>query len=132
MTHPQTFHSPPALWGNRMAAATGDSLVWAGQMGLAASGYSFRKVPETQAGKVPEPRITVYPNPARTHVYVGAEGLDGLRLGLYNQLGQTVLGGRAVTDAGIDVSRLPEGLYFYVVEDRQGYPLAQGKILISK
>jgi PKD repeat protein len=82
-------------------------------------GYATQTIPENPF---------IYPNPARDYIFVQSEFPEEIRI--FNSLGQEVY--HAVTgnkDHRIDVSNLPEGLYFLKTE---GSKEATGRFILSK
>ncbi len=75
--------------------------------------------------------ITAYPNPASDYLHFelsnGTFG-DDYNLSLFNTAGQVVL--TSDKQQNIDISRLPNGLYYYAIVSDQ--KLAKGKVIISK
>jgi plastocyanin len=78
---------------------------------------------------VSAPKITMYPNPTSgnlTFEYSGQDNLSGnqeqIRLEIYNVLGERIFelpGYKAQTTEQIDLSSVPDGIYFVRINDRQ-------------
>ncbi|MDF2448990.1 MAG: hypothetical protein K0R26_1494 [Bacteroidota bacterium] len=77
--------------------------------------------------------IDVYPNPAQNFIYIRDTDhtLNGARLMILNALGQEVLQHTLDSNKKIDISTLPDGLYFLQVISREETFNSQ-KILISR
>ena len=58
-------------------------------------------------------KVELYPNPARDRVVI--EGMEAVEVKIYNTSGQMVKCVRGTNE--IDVSELPEGMYFITVGD---------------
>jgi hypothetical protein len=77
--------------------------------------------------------LQAFPNPARHHLYLAAEGGRLVSYVLYNQLGQPVQSAeRLLITSGrpIDLSRLPSGIYWLSVTDLNN--LSQQKVKVVK
>ncbi len=83
---------------------------------------SVKMVAETTPTPVSEQsenRFSVYPNPAKTTVYIKSENIGGTTIQVYNSLGVLVFTEQAnIADTySIDISSLPNGLYIIRIVD---------------
>ncbi|MCK5782709.1 MAG: endonuclease, partial [Flavobacteriales bacterium] len=67
-------------------------------------------------------RFSVYPNPAKTTVYIKGENIDGTTIQVYNSLGILLFTEQAnITGTySIDINSLPKGLYIIRIVDKDG------------
>jgi uncharacterized repeat protein (TIGR03803 family) len=78
--------------------------------------------------------INVYPNPASTSFTVSLPQAVPARLEMYNELGERVITNYElkITASTINVSNLPEGVYFYRVVKEDGSLIGEGKEVIIR
>lgn len=86
------------------------------------------------------PSFTIYPNPASNLIHVGRPGMEGettsatCLVKIFNLLGeemwrQTIFSPQSITS--IDISSIPNGLYFLQIEESFGSPQTE-KLLIAR
>ncbi|MCB9278230.1 MAG: T9SS type A sorting domain-containing protein [Lewinellaceae bacterium] len=75
-------------------------------------------------------KITIYPNPASSHIYLDTDLLAGLSVSVSDMSGNTVL--VAENDRRIDVSSLPAGIYLLEILDRITHQRVFEKIVLSR
>jgi uncharacterized repeat protein (TIGR03803 family) len=78
--------------------------------------------------------IIVYPNPASTSFTISLPQAEKANFELYNELEQRVITNYElkITASTINVSNLPEGMYFYRVVKEDGNTEGTGKIIIAR
>jgi hypothetical protein len=70
---------------------------------------------------VTEPgNLRVYPNPSTGMLYVNGENTGETRITLLNSAGQFVWSSIVLSDAAIDISHLPPGLYLVLCQEKNG------------
>jgi hypothetical protein len=84
--------------------------------------------------KVESEKLKVYPNPASTSFTILLPEAVPVWLNLYNELGQRVITNYElkITASTINVSSLPEGVYFYRVIAEDGSLIGEGKEVIQR
>lgn len=75
--------------------------------------------------------LKVYPNPSTGILYVDGAASAGLSFRLLSISGQLVVD-KHLTDNAMDVSYLPQGLYFYAIKDSNGNVVQRGKVNLVK
>ncbi|GIV28070.1 MAG: hypothetical protein KatS3mg027_1884 [Bacteroidia bacterium] len=78
--------------------------------------------------------FAVYPNPASEYIQVEYETQDNLIFEIVDAYGKVVISDILVkeqTKQSIDVSNLPSGIYYYVIE-KGGTKLVRDKIVIVR
>jgi len=76
--------------------------------------------------------IKVYPNPASGVLYFDAAQNAGLSCTLFSINGQVVAMHTLKGKDAVDISNLPEGMYFYNIADDSGNIVQRGKVSILK
>jgi len=76
--------------------------------------------------------IKVYPNPANGTLYITGTGNSGLVCKLYAVNGQLAATKTLTGNDAMDISYLPEGMYFYTITDNNGKVAQSGKVTISR
>lgn len=77
-------------------------------------------------------RVKVYPNPTSGILYIDALQTSGLNCKVYSMNGQLLASKDISGKDAMDISYLPDGLYFYGVYDANGSVIERGKIAVSK
>ncbi len=72
-------------------------------------------------------RISLYPNPAKSIVYIEVDNLDNITIQLYNSLGSLVQTKQEVVAGAclIDIGNLPKGLYIIRLTDKNGMTIVK-------
>ena len=76
--------------------------------------------------------ISIFPNPANSVIYINGVQSAGASFRLYSINGQAMATKTLNGNDMLDVSYLPEGLYFYAVQDNNGNTLQRGKIVLDR
>ena len=76
--------------------------------------------------------VKVYPNPTWGMLNVEGEGNAAGNFQLYGVNGQLVANKTLTGKDAIDVSNVPDGLYFYTISDANGSVIQRGKVSILK
>ncbi|NOT37744.1 MAG: T9SS type A sorting domain-containing protein [Saprospiraceae bacterium] len=76
--------------------------------------HTFNKNNNTTKTSNPlsETEFDIYPNPARDIVFIESKSSNEFQYQLVNQLGVTILSGRATGETTLDIRNIPSGLYF--------------------
>lgn len=76
--------------------------------------------------------VKVYPNPASGILYIDGVDNAGADFRLFAMNGQQVLAQTLTGKDRLDVSYLPDGLYFYTISDTGGNTVQRGKVSVVK
>jgi hypothetical protein len=77
--------------------------------------------------------ISIFPNPAQNTIYVKSNltKLENAHVEIYNTMGQTILSERYVYNNDIDISLLPNGIYFVSIKGAE-QTVSPKKLIISR
>ncbi len=75
--------------------------------------------------------VKVYPNPASETLYIDAKGNEGAGFTLFSVNGQVVANKVLSANDAVDVSALPEGLYFYTITGKDNI-VQRGKVSVVR
>ena len=75
--------------------------------------------------------VKVYPNPASGMLYLEGSQSEGSDLQLYSVNGQVVATKTLTGKDMVDISYLPEGLYFYTITDKNN-SVQRGKVSVVR
>jgi len=81
----------------------------------------------TEQSSIGSEQISVYPNPAKNRIQVSSGGHKIILISIYDMLGKEMI---STTEKEIDVSKLPEGVYFMQVKTSEG--LFTKKVIIQR
>ena len=76
--------------------------------------------------------VKVYPNPASDKLYINSRQNEMLSYTLVSVRGQVVANGTINGKTTIDISSLPNGLYFYTLSGSGGNTVQHGKISVNR
>jgi hypothetical protein len=76
--------------------------------------------------------VKVYPNPSSGMVYIERLGNKVANFRLYAMNGQQVLARTITGNGAIDISNVPDGLYFYSISDMGGNSMQRGKLSVVR
>ena len=76
--------------------------------------------------------VMVFPNPASSTLYFSGAPVQDSKAVLFSVSGRQVAEILLNGTNTLDVSSLPEGLYFYSIEGADGNVLKRGKVAIAK
>jgi Secretion system C-terminal sorting domain len=77
--------------------------------------------------------VKVFPNPSAGTLYVDASLTEELTCILYALNGQQVASKNIAAGHGaLDISSLPDGMYFYDIQSRNGAVVQRGKLVLSR
>ncbi len=90
--------------------------------------------PDYSAVKVvaPDDAFTVYPNPAAGTINLNSKNGGPLNFRLYDESGRMVASKLINGKGNMDVSLLPNGMYFYSVDDASGKTIHRGTLTLKK
>lgn len=89
-------------------------------------------VPQLSVPTLKNDLVKVYPNPAVNELFFDAPQTGQFTLELFGINGQLVQTSSLKGHASVDVSQLPEGLYFYAVTNSNGDKVQRGKVSIVR
>jgi hypothetical protein len=76
--------------------------------------------------------VKVYPNPSVGMLYIDAVSNEDLTFELHTISGAVVASNIAVKQGAINISDLPDGMYFYTVQDTKGNIVQRGKVALNR
>jgi Secretion system C-terminal sorting domain len=76
--------------------------------------------------------VKVYPNPAKGMIYFEGPVNAEMTCQLFSMNGQVVTAKALTGKDALDVSSLPQGLYFYAIYDKSGNTVQSGKVAVNK
>lgn len=94
--------------------------------------FAYSRIQSVKFEKVDQAAVSVYPNPATDKIYVNHTDLTQLKqASIINLNGRVVFSSSAVTSDGINVARLPQGVYIVHIAKLDG-SLSSHKIVITR
>jgi hypothetical protein len=76
--------------------------------------------------------VTVYPNPSAGVLNVAGPAGEQLMFTLFSINGRAVISKIVTGQQALDISSLPDGLYFYTINDSSNKQVVRGKVSVSK
>ncbi|MCF8303397.1 MAG: family 16 glycosylhydrolase [Bacteroidales bacterium] len=77
-------------------------------------------------------KIKVFPNPVKTHFHLGGNQKETVNITIYNAAGQPAKQvNHTLPSRRINVSGLPQGIYFLIISDKKGLPKYHAKLVIQ-
>jgi len=78
-------------------------------------------------------QVKIYPNPTAGLLYIDCPMNEELNCNLYSLSGQVMVAKMLVAGHDVlDISSLPDGLYFYNIHDKGGNIVQRGKVAVSR
>jgi hypothetical protein len=103
------------LIGSEEHSLKGDSLISISQTQTYYSTQIVNSVNKVEANKA-----KIYPNPCIDNVVVSVEENSNCAFSLFDMQGKEVFNSNLIGTSSIDLSFLPQGIYFYCISNSQG------------